>query len=181
MVEPVLIDIKTPQGWTLQPGMRLSPHDSYRFEHIRTQKLSQLLTHCSLRERGFHTEICSGLPPSICPGQKSVGTWVCRGPGRAKGRCLCWWVPEPDYSFSQPVREPNFSQGEWLRDNTARASHEGSVTLCCTVLVCVYSCQVSESLSVVWRRLKIQQWNVQFVSIVSLKDTKGCSLRQHIC
>ena len=46
MIEPVMINIKTPQGWTLQPatGMRLSPHGGYRLEHVRTQKLSVINT-----------------------------------------------------------------------------------------------------------------------------------------
>lgn len=97
MIEPVMINIKTPQGWTLQPatGMRLSLHGGYRVEHVRTQKLSQLLTCFSPRERGFCAEIGSGLPPFICPGQKPYSPQTCKGSDQGTG--LCWWVPEPDF------------------------------------------------------------------------------------
>ena len=41
---------------------------------LELKKLSQLLTRSSLREESFCVQICSGLPPCTCPGQKPFGS-----------------------------------------------------------------------------------------------------------
>lgn len=122
MIEPVMINIKTPHGWTLQPvtEMRLSPHGGYRPEHVRTQKLSQLLTHFSLRERGFCAEICSGLPPFICSGQKPLVLRHVKDqtkPMASAGGSLSLIS-----SFSQQTGEPNSLERQYRQAFPSRFS-----------------------------------------------------------
>lgn len=128
-----MIGIQTPQEWTLMPvaGMRLSPHHGYRREHIRTQKLSQLLTHSRHKDRGFRAETCPGLPPSTCPGQKPFGSRMCEGLGWARAGASAGGSLSQTYSFSQSNREPNLSQGHEFHSerNTAGVSQVDLVTL----------------------------------------------------
>lgn len=137
--------------------MRLSPQDGYRLEHVRTQKLSQLLTCFSLRERGFQVGMCSDLPPSIRPGQKPFGPRMYTEAGRAKGRRFYGGCLSGIYFFPQPVSAKGMSFTE--KENTARASQEDSVTLCHTFLcLCLSACQESESLLGVggWRGEEVE-------------------------
>lgn len=122
MIEPVMINIKTPQGWTLQPAteMRLSPHGGYRPEHVRTQKLSQLLTHFSLRERAFCVEICSGLPPFICSGQKPLVLRHVKD--QTKALASAGGSLSLVSSFSQPTGEPNSLERQYRQAFPSRFS-----------------------------------------------------------
>lgn len=186
-----MIDSKTPHRWTLQPRMRPSPFDGYRFEHIRSQKLSQLLTHSSLKERGFHAEICSGLTLSILHlfGQKPFGPQICKGTREVKGHVpllvgpWAWFIP---FTLHERVW---FQSGISfiVKGNTAMASQEDSVTLM-YVFVSVstlfalslkrgwgYSSEYVQSLSIAsWQHTR--ETRISHIKVVNSWDSRWKSL-----